>query len=104
MTCPEFWNRFDRASLRAAVVCKILLTGVVLAVTITPLESLAQNGVPLSTPSIQVDRAEQEYRFIRGLVSDGLYPTALEQIRQFLTEHLTSKRVEEVSLLRAGTS
>ncbi len=66
-----------------------------------PRTGLSQNGVPVSSPSIQVDRAEQDYRFIRGLISDGLYPTALDQIHQFLSTHSTSRRIEEVRLLQA---
>jgi TolA-binding protein len=52
-------------------------------------------------PALQVDRAEQEYHFIRGLIADGIYPTALEQIRLFIASWPESNRIEEVHLLQA---
>ncbi len=65
-----------------------------------PVAALAQERVQ-RPPVLQVDRIEQEFRFIRGLVGDGLYPTALEQIRSFLKEWPDDERAEEVRLLEA---
>jgi len=61
----------------------------------------AQQGVPVRSDAYQVDRAEQDYLFIRGLISDGVYPIALEQVRRFLETYPESRRVEEVRLLEA---
>ena len=71
-----------------------------LLVLLLPVAILAQERIQ-RPPALQVDRVEQEFRFIRGLVGDGLYPTALEQIRTFLSEWPDDPRAEEVRLLEA---
>jgi Arc/MetJ-type ribon-helix-helix transcriptional regulator len=71
-----------------------------LLVLLFPVALRAQERIQ-RPPALQVDRVEQEFRFIRGLVGDGLYPTALEQIRAFLKEWPDDSRAAEVRLLEA---